>query len=66
MRFARGGKTTTIANVFDALKAAGGVNPILISFNGSGIPAFKHQNGETQTEAILRLIGVQLGDYTDQ
>jgi hypothetical protein len=66
MRFARGGKTTTLASVFDKLKESGRVNPILISFSGSGKPAFKHQKGETQTQAILRLIGVQLGDYTPE
>jgi hypothetical protein len=64
MRFARGGKTETISRAFDRLKKDGRVHPILISFNGSGIQAIRRREGETQSEAILRLIAIQLGFST--
>ena len=64
MRFARGGKTFTISKTFDKLKEQGRVSPILISFNGSGEQAFRRREGETQSEAILRLIAAQLSDYS--
>ena len=35
MRFARGGKTTTLAAVFDKIKNDRRVQPIIISFNGN-------------------------------
>ena len=54
MRFARGGKTITLARVFDKIKEDRRAYPILISFNGSGPTAFKRRDGETQTQAILR------------
>jgi hypothetical protein len=66
IRFARGEKTLTVANIFYKLNAAGRVNPILISFNGNGKLAYEPQTGETQTRAMLRLIAVQLGDYTPE
>jgi hypothetical protein len=67
MRFARGGKTTTISRVFDQLKdGSRAVHPILISFNGNGKGAFQRRNGETQEQAILRLIAVQLCDYSPE
>jgi len=65
-RFARGGKTVTLAEIFDKLKSDGRVNPILISFNGHGLTSFKPRAGETQTQSILRLIAVQLVDYTSE
>jgi hypothetical protein len=65
MRLARGGKTTTISRVFDELKnGTRAVHPILISFNGDGKGTFKRRKGETQKQAILRLIAVQLCDYS--
>jgi hypothetical protein len=36
----------------------------LITFNGNEINRFKHRKGETQAQAILRLITIQLGNYT--
>ena len=66
MRFARGGKTSSLSKAFDKIKAEGRVNPILISFNGHGKSAFQHRTGETQSQAILRLIAAQLGDYTPE
>jgi hypothetical protein len=65
MRLSRGGKTATISRVFDQLKnGTRAVHPILISFNGADKLAFKRRNGETQKQAILRLIAVQLCDYS--
>jgi hypothetical protein len=64
-RFARGGKTETLSGVFDVLKKEyPNIHPIMISFNGNAPNAFKRRAGETQSEAILRLIALQLGDYT--
>lgn len=64
MRLARGGKTLTLARVFDLLKDDASKNPILISFNGNGPNAYKRRIGESQAESILRLIALQLDDYT--
>ena len=64
MRFARGGKTVSLSKIFDKLKEVPDVHPILISFNGNGPNSFKRRKGETQAQAILRLIAMQLGDYT--
>eukprot|EP01041_Mallomonas_annulata_P013578 gene13578-28825_t len=66
VRFARGGKTTTISRVFDKLKKDCRVHPIIITFNGNGLTPFSRRFGETQSQAILRLIAVQLGDYTPE
>jgi hypothetical protein len=48
------------------LKRKSQVHPILISFDGNGPSTFKFRKGETQTEAILRLIAIQLGDYAPE
>jgi hypothetical protein len=64
MRFARGGKTVTLSKIFDMLKENPTVHPILISLNGAGPNAFKRRCGETNSQAILRLIAVQLGDFS--
>ncbi len=66
MRFARGGKTVSLSKIFDKLKEVPNVHPILISFNGSGPIPFKRRNGETQAQAILRLIAMELGEYTPE
>jgi hypothetical protein len=66
IRFARGGKTTTLAALFDKLKSDNKVHPILISFNGGGSAAFTRRRGETQYQALLRLIAAQLNDYTPE
>jgi hypothetical protein len=66
VRLARGGKTITLASVFDELKTNTSVNPILISFNGQGTNPFELRAGESQSQAILRLIAVQLDDYTPE
>lgn len=65
MRFSRGGKTITLSAVFDKLKEDGRFNPILISFNGSGGNPFSRHSDETDSQAILRLIAVQLGYISD-
>jgi len=55
-RLARGGKTTALCLLFDALKAEK-VNVILISFNGNnGGDIFQEVEDETQTHAIIRNI----------
>lgn len=66
MRFARGGKTITLASIFDQLKKDGKVNPIMISFNGSGPRPFKQCADETASQVILRLIASQLIDCSDE
>eukprot|EP01033_Poteriospumella_lacustris_P016295 gene16295-11651_t len=67
MRFARGGKTSTLAKVFDLLKQqCSDIHPIAISFNGNAPAAFRRRVGETQAQSILRLIAAQLGDYTPE
>jgi hypothetical protein len=65
IRFARGGKTMTLAKVFSTLKLQSLYHPIFISFNGSGHSNFARMSGETQKDAILRLIAVQLGEYDE-
>jgi len=68
-RLARGGKTTALCLLFDAIKdiklEGGMVNAILISFNGFG--AFASKKDEPQTNAIIRNIVLQLvGPSIDQ
>ena len=56
-RLGRGGKSTVLRKLFNALKKSDmKVNPVYISFNGN----FKFQDGESQAQAILRLIASQL------
>jgi hypothetical protein len=62
MRLARGGKTMTLAAIFDKLKKDGRVHPILVSFCGDGPGSFQRRKGETHRESILRLIATQLTD----
>jgi len=50
-----------LAAAFDKIKNDGHVQPIFISFNGR---SFKRRDGETQTQAILRLIATQLVEYS--
>jgi hypothetical protein len=66
MRFARGGKTITLAQIFNKLKQGRVVHPIMISFNGSGTYPFIQHDEETASEAILRLIGMQLTDCSKE
>ena len=56
-RLQRGGKTTFLIFLFDALKSAG-YAPIAISFNGG----FQRRRDETPLQALLRQIGLQLVD----
>ena len=56
----------SLAKLFDKLKEVPGVHPIMISFNGSGHTPFKRRNEESQAEAILRMIAVQLGDFSPE
>eukprot|EP00981_Chlorochromonas_danica_P007939 scaffold1914_cov147-Ochromonas_danica.AAC.1 len=65
MRFARGGKTGRspvrcisgdLIYLLNQLKEDGRVNPIMISFNGSGAQPFIQLVDETASQAILRLI----------
>lgn len=58
-RLARGGKTTTLSLLFDKLQMIG-VRVISITFNGSC--NFQSRPGETQRNAILRVIATQLVD----
>jgi hypothetical protein len=60
VRFSRGGKTITLAGIFDKLKKEGRVNPVLITFNGCGVGRFMHRDDESDSEAILRLIASQM------
>ncbi len=53
-RFARGGKTTTLSEIYDRLKR-NGLNPILITFSGQGSRAYLQRQGESQTE-FLRIV----------
>jgi len=46
-RLARGGKTITLAGVFEKLKKESLVKPILVTFNHNGPNAFKRRVGET-------------------
>ena len=54
-RLARGGKSTFLRLLFDALKTDG-FAPIIITFNGP----FVRRTGESNCDAILRLIAIQL------
>jgi hypothetical protein len=56
-RLARGGKTTILRLLFQRLKAEG-FDPVYINFNGN----FRRFRGESESEAILRLISAQLID----
>jgi hypothetical protein len=58
-RLARGGKTTLLCLIFDALKQCN-IFPIFVTFNGSS--NFQSREGESQTQAILRSIALQLVD----
>jgi hypothetical protein len=66
-RIARGGKTTALCLLFDALKIIEvdgvKVNVMIISFNGS--TSFNNLSGETQTNAIIRNIVRQLIEPND-
>jgi hypothetical protein len=55
-RLARGGKTTTLCLLFDELQRLE-MRPILITFNTA---YFQLRDGESQCQAILRLIASQL------
>ena len=56
-RLRRGGKTTLLGLIFDALKASDmDVNVVYINFNNN----FVLQVGESQEQAVLRLIAAQL------
>jgi hypothetical protein len=60
-RLGRGGKSTVLRKLFNALKKSDmKVNPVYISFNGN----FKFQDGESQAQAILRMIASQLIETT--
>jgi hypothetical protein len=63
-RLARGGKTTFLAYLFDALKKLvledQKVNAMIVSFNGFG--NFERVDGETQANAIIRNIVGRLVD----
>jgi hypothetical protein len=61
-RLGRGGKTTILKLIFDALKASDmDVNVMYINFNSN----FALQEGETQEQAVLRLIAAQLVNDKD-
>ena len=57
-RLARGGKTTFMQQISVALKESALYAPIFINFNGN----FLMQKGESQLQALLRLIAMQLVD----
>lgn len=58
-RMARGGKTTLLQGIFDALKRDGdSYYPMIISFNESS--GFQRLQNETSLHALLRLISSQL------
>jgi len=59
-RLARGGKTTILRILFNALKESNEVYPIIISFNGSS--NFVRRHGETNLQCILRIIALQFID----
>ena len=59
LRLARGGKTTILSLFFDELQRQG-CRVIFITFNGSS--NFQRRQGESQRDAILRLIATQLVD----
>ena len=56
-RLARGGKTTILRLLFEQLKT-NGFMPVYVNFNGG----FRQFPGESQADAILRVIAVQLID----
>ena len=56
-RLARGGKTTLLSLLFDELKCQN-VDVMFITFNGSS--NFQSRQGESQRNAILRVIATQL------
>eukprot|EP01033_Poteriospumella_lacustris_P015753 gene15753-11278_t len=56
-RLARGGKTSFLIYLFEELKR-GGCAPILISFNGN----FLRSPGESQLQALIRLLSVAMTD----
>ena len=58
-RMACGGKTTVLLALFDRLKATG-MNAMFISFNG--LSNFIRQEGESEEEALYRVIVAQLVD----
>jgi hypothetical protein len=60
---ARGGKTTILSFLFDALKRDHNIRVIFITFNGSS--NFHRRQGESQRDAILRVIATQLVDIGD-
>ena len=66
-RLARGGKTTILSLLFDELKRHDvrrlDVRVIFITFNGSS--NFQSRQGESQRNAILRVIATQLVDIGD-
>lgn len=64
-KLARGGKTTTLAQIFGKLKQTTDLKVIGISFNGQNVGSFQYRTGETQSQAISRLIAAQLTDCTD-
>ena len=53
----------TLVKLFEAFKLGGFYKPIFISFS-SNFSDYARQPWETQSEAIMRLIAVQLGEYT--
>ena len=67
-RLARGGKTTGLRKLFDRLQGAqlgdDHIRVMIISFNGSS--DFAIRDGETQEQALLRVIAQQLVEGTDK
>jgi hypothetical protein len=63
-RLHRGGKTTTLYLIFDQLKIHN-ICPIFITFSNNGPNSFQLRPNESQREAILRLIAVQLIDLSN-
>jgi hypothetical protein len=61
-RLAGGGKTTLLYLIFDALKQSD-IFPIFITFDGSS--TFQSRVGESQAQAILRMIALELIDTGD-
>lgn len=57
-RFARGGKSTSLCAIFDLLAKSQTAYPLAINFNGSS--NFSMLPGESQANAIFRLIVAQL------
>jgi hypothetical protein len=57
-RLARGGKTTILHLLFEELERVG-LCPICVSFNGTTRPRFNRLPGESDKEALLRVIGSQ-------